>query len=170
MVLWVNLHGGWVQGVALLAMVAAGEALAWLRGRVLGAADRALPGRAVLALGALVPVGVLATLVNPYGARAAALPFELTGMTTFMARIYEWQPPYAASFHDTTMLPLYVVLLVALVTALTLAELSRPGRRCVADGRQGAPGPARARLALACSPCGSCRRLACGGVTWSSPD
>ncbi len=125
-VLWVNLHGGWVAGLALLAAFTLGEALRWGRARALGSAgDHAPETRRLLHLVALGAACVPATLVNPYGARGLLLPFELTGMRTFMERIYEWQPPYAPSFNDTTMFAFFLALVVVFVTAFHLAGAPR---------------------------------------------
>ena len=114
-VLWVNLHGGWVEGVALVAVFAAGELLAWLRARYLRIqTERALPARDVGLLAALVPAGLVASLINPYGYRALLFPFQLTGLQLFMQEVYEWRPPWDPSFNTSTAFVLYLLFAGAL--------------------------------------------------------
>jgi tetratricopeptide repeat protein len=141
-ILWANMHGGFVLGILLLGVFAAGEAIAWARARYLwgdleGGRDdliepppapllrkegetRRMPaqhcplltkegvrGRSVstadlLLLLSLPLLAVAASLINPYGVRLLAFPFELTGMDVFMQQVYEWgspfEPPYNISY------------------------------------------------------------------------
>jgi tetratricopeptide (TPR) repeat protein len=114
-VLWVNLHGGWVEGVALVAVFAAGELLTWLRARyLLRQPERSLPARDVGLLAALVPAGLAASLVNPYGWRILLFPFQLTGLQLFMQEVYEWRPPWDPSFNTSTAFVLYLLFAGAL--------------------------------------------------------
>jgi hypothetical protein len=109
-VLWVNLHGGWVVGLALLAVFAAGETLAALRARFWPDGDPAdLPLRDLALLWGLVPAAVAVSLLNPYGYRALLFPFELTGLQLFMKEIYEWRPPWDPSFNTSTAFLLYLL-------------------------------------------------------------
>lgn len=79
---WVNLHGGWIVGGAILFLWAAGECVERLRhGRPLWPPLAA--GAATLA----------ATLVNPYGVALAGFLHQTVDFGR--ADIQEWQPVYA---------------------------------------------------------------------------
>lgn len=109
-VLWVNLHGGWVAGLALLGVFAAGETLAALRARFWPAGEpAAVPVRELAWLWGLVPAALAVSLLNPYGYRALLFPFELTGLELFMREIYEWRPPWDPSFNTSTAFLLYLL-------------------------------------------------------------
>src|SRR5262245_11094907 len=83
-VLWVNLHGGWIVGVALVGLWCAGEI--WERRRL----DPRIVGVAVAT--------VLATLVNPYGWGL----WRFIGETVRLSRedIIEWHSLWTAPLSD----------------------------------------------------------------------
>jgi hypothetical protein len=111
-VLWTNLHGGYIQGLLMIATFALGESLIWMRARYLRSGeDKVLPGRDVALLWILLPSCLLASLVNPYGYRLLLFPFQLTGMQLFMQNIYEWMPSYHSSYNRSTMQLLYLILI-----------------------------------------------------------
>jgi tetratricopeptide (TPR) repeat protein len=122
-ILWVNLHGGHLQGLLLVATFAVGEGLAWARARRLkeGIDTMATAGELRL-LAALVPSCLLASLVNPYGYRLLTLPFELTGMPIFMKDVLEWRPPYDATYNTYTMFVLFVVHILILCASFFLSQ------------------------------------------------
>ncbi len=124
-VLWVNLHGGHVQGLLLLAVLALGETLAVVRARWLAVgAERAVATRDAVLLWCLVPATLLAALVNPYGIRLLKLPFELTSQSAFMEGVYEWLPPYDPGYNRLTMFGLFLVLLVLTSSAFFATQRS----------------------------------------------
>jgi len=93
MIPWVNLHAGFVTGLGLIGLVGAGTALPRLLDRERrGAGWRTLG----LALG-LAGLATLASLANPYGARALLFPFEVVSTRAFMISTTEWFSP---NFHD----------------------------------------------------------------------
>lgn len=125
-VLWANLHGGGAMGVMLLGVLALAEALEGLRESAAAALARAR----VPALAALAALG--ASLLNPWGARALVFPLELTSMRLYMERIYEWQPPWHASYNASPMLAAWVIFacgLLAALFALPARAPARPGAR-----------------------------------------
>jgi len=133
-VLWANLHGGHIQGIAMVAVFAAGEALNALRARLLGRGkENILPARDVAALALLVPGCLLASLVNPYGIKILTFPFELSGTVVFMRTVFEWQPPYADGFNATTMFFIYVLLLVAFLASFFAVQRDRTRSRAVRE-------------------------------------
>jgi hypothetical protein len=75
--LWANLHGGHIQGLALLGIFGVGEGLAWLRARYGGSrVAPALPGRLVLQLLVLPLVAMVAACITPYGWNLLTQPFK----------------------------------------------------------------------------------------------
>jgi hypothetical protein len=125
-VIWTNIHGGFVQGIALLATFALGETLVSLRASRFktGEANPA-PMAHLKTLWLLVPGCVLASLVNPYGYKILLFPFQLTGMQIFMRSIYEWQPPYHNSYNISTMFMLYMVMVFAACALFFTAHRDR---------------------------------------------
>lgn len=103
MLLWVNLHGGYVVGLGLIGL--------YLFSLVLDGKWRLVPrlGLVLLSAAAVVPL-------NPNGFRMFSYPFETLGLaaTTF---IDEWASP---DFHKLMFLPL-ALLLFALIAALALS-------------------------------------------------
>lgn len=101
MVLWVNLHGGFMIGLLLLAAHLGGAILAFgggwlLRKASLGELWRQQGGW-ITALG-LAAAGCLAALVvNPHGAQMALYPFKTIALGVLQDYIAEWQAPDLAS-------------------------------------------------------------------------
>ena len=95
MVPWVNLHAGFLTGLAILGLVSVGTAVPRLLDRD---PERRRAGWRVLGLGAaLTGVTLLASLVNPYGVWAVLFPLEVVNTRLFMVSTYEWFSP---NFHD----------------------------------------------------------------------
>jgi hypothetical protein len=129
-VLWANLHGGFLLGPALAGLAAAGAAIDGIlvrgwpaeeppprSGGARRAARRERASRAggagdrlaeAARLGGVAILMLLASLLNPYGARLLAFPFELTG-SSFMRENYEWAPPFGSDFAGTYMMREYLV-------------------------------------------------------------
>jgi hypothetical protein len=96
MVLWANLHAGFVSGLLLPGAYGVGEivALACLVGprRLPAALLRELPGarfRAMVVAGVLCLAGAV---VTPQGPAALVYPFWLVGDVKLLRRVKEWQP------------------------------------------------------------------------------
>jgi hypothetical protein len=87
MVIWVNAHGGYVIGIALLTVFCIAE---WLNASMMGAEGEGSPNLRRLTLVSILTV--LASLLNPYFATHWAYPFEIMAMdaTDFIA---EWRSP-----------------------------------------------------------------------------
>lgn len=93
MVPWVNLHAGFLTGVAVVGLVGLGTALPRLIDR-----ERRADGWRVLALASgLGVVTGLASLLNPYGLRAILFPLEVVNTRLFMSSTAEWFSP---NFHS----------------------------------------------------------------------
>ncbi len=134
MVPWVNLHGGFIFGLALLCLGTAGYALQDLL-RPLGAGIEQGGGtmlaravRSVVDLPRCFRVLVLAavaTLVNPNGLSGALYPASYLGNNASTRYIAEWVSP---DFHQGQYL-----LFEALVLLLLVAALAAPRRARLAD-------------------------------------
>jgi hypothetical protein len=116
-VLWVNVHGGYIAGFMLLGAVLAGEianhvlkfsgpeVLSWQRWRKL----------LIITL-----VSGLVLLINPYTVQAVVLPFKTVNIGVLQDFIQEWASP---NFHELYQQPLVWMLL------LTLVVIGWSGRR-----------------------------------------
>ncbi|HXE89928.1 MAG TPA: hypothetical protein VNK82_03095 [Terriglobales bacterium] len=121
MVLWVNLHGGFLAGPALVGVLAAGLVLDELvEGRGWRAAfKRAFPlAAAAAACLAVIPL-------NPNGARLYAYPFETLQSEAMAENLRDWLSP---DFHKASMLP-FAVLIFATAGAMAIS----PRRARVSD-------------------------------------
>src|SRR5437588_12359675 len=90
MVLWANLHGGYLFGLGLAGLLAA-EA-------VLLAPDWRIRHRAAWGWAFFGVLAVGAALLTPYGIDGLLLPFRLTGMSFAMGQLVEWRSPDFQSF------------------------------------------------------------------------
>jgi hypothetical protein len=121
-VLWVNWHGGWAQGAAMLMAVFGALGLMGLRRRWLGGgATSRLSWRQVAPV--LVACG-LALLVNPYGIRLVTFPLEMQA-AWIRAGEPEWQSPWMnAAWRDVgggevvSMQPVFWAYMTVLVGVL----------------------------------------------------
>ena len=118
MLLWVNLHGGFLLGPALMAITLAGWLLeAWL-GVTNWAEARGRATRLCAALAACVAVIPL----NPNGLELYRYPFQTLQARTIVNYIVEWASP---NFHSTDFKPfLGLLLLTWLVVAVSRTRLS----------------------------------------------
>jgi hypothetical protein len=115
-VAWVNLHGGWIVGLAALAVWLAGEA--WRRRKV---ADVAM----------LAAVGVLsagATLLNPYG----------YGLWNFLAETVRPERPDITDWKPLFDLPPGILVIEAILPVIAAAALWRERDRWRISLRDGA--------------------------------
>jgi hypothetical protein len=99
MVLWVNLHGGWLLGIALVGICSLAAVVMPNRGR---------PGSIIL--GVLVAC-VAASFVNPYGAQLHAHVARYLGDSYLMSNIQEFGRP---NFHEGSALAFEALLLIAI--------------------------------------------------------
>ncbi|MBN1419103.1 MAG: hypothetical protein JXP34_10020 [Planctomycetes bacterium] len=114
---WVQLHGAFILGLGLAALLAGAEGWRALR----------LRDRRALARAAWILVGSFAaTLANPHGPAILAFPFRLAGSAVFAREILEWRSPFAPEFRSTTIFPaLLAWLVLAAVAAVILARRRR---------------------------------------------
>lgn len=113
LLMWVNLHGGYVLGLVLITIALAGMVLDGLlekRGR------REVFRRAIV-LGLVLTVCVVVVPLNPNGLRLFTYPFETLASSVMQENIEEWFSP---NFHQPRFLPL-AMLMFATFTALALS-------------------------------------------------
>ena len=78
---------------------------------------------------------VAACVVNPYGVRLLAFPFELTGSAVFMQTNYEWLPPFTSTFARTYTMRYYVAwIIIGSVVLLAAFALALKRRQLPAGG------------------------------------
>ena len=120
MVLWVNLHAGWLLGLALIALTLFGLFIDVLFGTD---SRDSLRERAPALLGVLVLCGA-AVCLNPNGTRMYSYPFE-TLNSKLVLLVREWWSP---DFHQ----PHFQAVLILMLATFFLLALSnkreRPGR------------------------------------------
>jgi tetratricopeptide (TPR) repeat protein len=90
MLLWANLHAGFLAGLILLGLYWVEAAWRWGRAAEAERRSRALDTRR---LGLLLLACLLATMVNPYSWRLWTYPFTLVTMRIYMQYIEEWMRP-----------------------------------------------------------------------------
>lgn len=120
---WANLHGGFILGIATLAIYSA----------VSGVQD-VVNHRAVaraLRLGAITALSTLATLANPYGLGAwRAVLHALFNPYTRIVMV-DWQPllnAIALSWHSQAVGPIYLLLGIVPMAALALSFILSPSK------------------------------------------
>jgi hypothetical protein len=113
MLLWANLHGGWVLGLAVLVLTLAGE---WLN-RVTRH-DDALSSGELKALGITVVLTLLATLFNPAGIREVLYPLVWIFPTAYSNLLTEW---VSSDFHQPVTM-VFEGMLLLLVGAFFVAR------------------------------------------------
>jgi len=107
MTLWVNLHGGFLIGLALIALTIIGIPLdAWVAGEKI----RPLWPR-LRTLGIVLLGGLLASLLNPYGIRIYTFVFGVLQSSVFQELISDWLSP---NFHQSTSRPLLLLILLTI--------------------------------------------------------
>jgi hypothetical protein len=101
MVLWANLHGSFLFGLAFT-MLFAGEAL-------FEAETISRARTAVLRWSAFFGASVLAAMATPHGLNGLLFPIQLIGMNAAIETVYEWQ---ASSISNNASLILWIFLLL----------------------------------------------------------
>lgn len=133
-ILWTNLHGGHYQGIFMLVMLAAAEAIMYVRAHRFGLATTdAIPPRDLAIVTALPFACLVTALVNPYGYRLLTFPFELTGQEIFMRGIYEWQSALYTSYNLSSMFLYYVLWIAVLFGSFLLVRGHRELRGGLKD-------------------------------------
>jgi hypothetical protein len=117
-VLWANLHGGYVVGIALLALFTFGEAVQarWPRLAALREEGVPVPLKSDLRpLWAMIPLGYLAGLLTPATYRTLGFAAGTLSSSLIQSQIVEWASP---DFHTPQGMALLVCVLLVLGGAL----------------------------------------------------
>jgi hypothetical protein len=123
--IWANTHGGFLAGLAVLAIVLSVEAL--IAVGATAEADRAAASRRLRQLLAVTVGCGLATLLNPYGSDLYPWTLQLLGDSYFMNLNQEWKPPpfrVPGSFRYELLLLLFPAVLALSRRRPTLVELA----------------------------------------------
>jgi disulfide bond formation protein DsbB len=110
MLLWVNLHGGWIFGMALFGIYTFAALVESLRTQDAFAAIRA--SHRARAMASAFAASAVATLVNPFGWRLHAHIYRYLGDRYLMNRIDEFKSP---DFHGWAQRSFAAILVLALV-------------------------------------------------------
>jgi hypothetical protein len=104
MLVWANLHAGFMLGFLLLGVYLAAEGLEWARG---DGTRRPV----VASLAAVIGLSAMLSLLQPNGLALLRYPFMLMGHEVVMGFVQEWLSP---NFHNDWVKPYEVLLLLAL--------------------------------------------------------
>lgn len=118
MLLWVNLHGGYLSGFMLLAIYMIGE-MAPIFSRNIEGKAKALQRLKYLSI--TVVICLFAACVNPYGYHILFFPFNLVSNKLIMDNVAEFLSP---NFHEPSPFKYLLLLLVTILAA------SRKRLRC----------------------------------------
>ncbi len=121
MVLWVNVHGGWLLGMSLLCIYALAALIESLRNK--DAFQKIRAARRARAMALAATASALATLVNPFGWRLHAHIYSYLTDRYLINRIDEFRSP---NFHGWAERA-FVIILVLLLVALTSGESRTSG-------------------------------------------
>jgi len=117
MLLWVNLHGGFIIGIVLNGIYLTGNIVKFVAAT--GDAKK-IHMKKIRVLG-LITIGcLLTTLINPYGYHILLFPFRLTSNKYIMDSIIEFFSP---NFHDPLVFK-YFLLLMITVFAISRKSLN----------------------------------------------
>jgi len=111
-VLWTNLHGGWVLGLALLVLTFIGE----LVNRASGHAE-APDARELRWLAGTIGLTVFAAAINPAGLREVVYPLVWLAPTAYSNMLTEW---VSSDFHQPVVMVFEVLLLAFVATFFIL--------------------------------------------------
>lgn len=113
MLLWVNLHGGYIAGLIILCIFLLGNAIWWILAK---GADRHDHLARFKTLGLTASACLAATLVNPHGYHILLFPFKLVSNSYLMEHVDEFLSP---NFHEMAFKSflLYLLATIALVSA-----------------------------------------------------
>ncbi len=113
--IWINLHGSWLVGIALLALYCA---CGFLRVRMGALEQEPMPSADRKRLLGVFAASVAALIVNPYGWRLVWTPFDmLFNQTVNIAHVSEWRPLQIGTLEGTVV--------VAIIALMILANLKR---------------------------------------------
>jgi hypothetical protein len=123
MLLWVNLHGGFVLGFALLGLYVVSAAIDYVRGR-----DREMHQRTagrLRELGFVTAASLLASLINPYGYKLHLHIYRYLSSRWLMNHIDEFLSPNFHGVAQQCFVAILLITIVGLAVARNKPSLSR---------------------------------------------
>ncbi len=108
MVLWVNLHGGFIIGIGIIGIYLAGNLLTLLAGTKKGEVKRKESWSPSFSLFGTVILCTLAALINPNSYKILIYPFQTISDPAMQELIVEWFSP---DFHNLIWLPFGLLVL-----------------------------------------------------------
>jgi hypothetical protein len=123
MLIWVNVHGGFLLGFVLLSIYSMGSFWTWLRTkefRIEETLQKIAAGKRLRQLTLVGISSIVASLANPYGWKLHSHIYEYLGNRFFMDHIDEFQSP---NFHGISPRCFLAILLIA------VAVLTASGRK-----------------------------------------
>jgi hypothetical protein len=124
MLLWVNLHGGFLLGFALLGVYLIGGAIAYFA----VSERREATGRWLKRLGRVSALSLLASFINPYGYRLHIHIYRYLSDRFLMNRVSEFLSP---DFHGVAQQCFAVLLLVTIAALASAHRKPQPARLLV---------------------------------------
>jgi hypothetical protein len=122
MVLWVNLHGGWLLGMALLTIYAI---VAWVESRRgTDAIARIRCAHRARVMGWTLAAAAVATVANPYGLRLHWHIYRYVGDRYLMDRIAEFRSPDFHGWGQRCFVLILVLVLIAFAGSRSKIRLS----------------------------------------------
>jgi len=123
MLLWVNLHGGWIFGMTLFAVYVAAQLVESLREKDEFA--RILRRKRAVAMFQAFGLAALATLANPYGWRLHAHIYRYLGDSYLINRIAEFRSPDFHGMGQRCFVLILVLVLLAFAVGRNKVRVSR---------------------------------------------
>jgi hypothetical protein len=122
MLLWVNLHGGFIAGFLFMGIFLSGYFLRFLASN---GEERSLSANKGKQLSLACVASVLAACVNPFGVHAFLFPFRLVSETYLMDHVQEFLSPNFHGFAPYRYLILFLIGMLGLSkTRLSITELA----------------------------------------------
>jgi hypothetical protein len=119
MVLWVNLHGGFLMGLVLIGLTMVGIPLdAWANGERLKSTWPQLKTLSMVLVGCM-----LAVLLNPHGIWIYKFPFEIFLSPIQQQTVNDWISP---NFHQSEAVPLILLILLTIAALALSPKRPRP--------------------------------------------
>ena len=119
MLLWVNLHGGFLAGFILIGIYLFGNIIKFITANDLG---KGLYKRKAKFLGIITIVCLLICLINPFGYHILLFPFKLVSNKYIMNHVNEFLSP---NFHFHELLPFkFFLLLMFIIFALSTVKFN----------------------------------------------
>jgi hypothetical protein len=117
MLLWVNLHGGFLAGFILIGIYLFGNVAKFITSQI---AEKDIHKKKVRLLGLTTGACLLVSLINPFGYHILLFPFKLVSNKFIMDHVTEFMSP---NFHE--FMPFkYLLLLIILIFAISKLKLN----------------------------------------------